>query len=196
MATTGNPSDLTMKIYTKTGDKGETALFGGQRVSKGHLRVEAYGTVDELNACLGVARAAGQLPFDTLLETIQSTLFELGAELATPPSRERRPSQLDDRDIELLENAIDEHESALEPLTSFILPGGTPAAAALHLARTVCRRAERFVVTLRNREPETSEVALRYLNRVGDLLFVLARRANAVEGHGDVPWRSRERDAR
>lgn len=185
-----------MKIYTKTGDTGETSLFGGARVSKDHRRVEAYGTVDELNAALGVARAAAPLPFDELLATLQSTLFELGAELATPPSRERRPSQLDEADIEHLEQAIDAHEGTLSPLTSFVLPAGTPAAAALHLARTVCRRAERQVVTLRSREPETSEVALRYLNRAGDLLFVLARCANAVAGHGDVPWQSREAKAR
>ncbi len=184
---------MTLRIYTKTGDDGETHLFGGDRVSKDHRRVEAYGTVDELNAAIGVARAAATLSVDDALAEIQSTLFEVGADLATPPSVKKRPSQLSDADIEAIEGLIDRCETKLEPLKRFILPAGTPAAAALHLARTICRRAERRLVSLRASEPATSEVALRYLNRVGDLLFVLARLANSEAGVGDVPWQARQK---
>ncbi|MEL6548455.1 MAG: cob(I)yrinic acid a,c-diamide adenosyltransferase [Myxococcota bacterium] len=184
---------MTFRIYTRTGDDGETALFGGDRVSKDHLRVEAYGTVDELNAALGVARAADSLSVDDELAVIQSTLFEVGADLATPPSVEKRPSELTEQDIAWVEQLIDRCEAELEPLKSFVLPAGSPAGAALHLARTVCRRAERRLVSLRASEPATSELALQYLNRVGDLLFVLARRANQEAGVGDVPWRPRSK---
>lgn len=184
---------MTFRIYTKTGDAGETSLFGGDRVSKDHLRVEAYGTVDELNAVLGLARARETLSFDEDLAAIQSMLFELGADLSTPPSVEKRPSELSEADIAQIEQLIDASEAKLEPLKSFVLPGGTQAAATLHLARTVCRRAERRLVSLRTTEPGTSELAVKYLNRVGDLLFVLARRCNAEAGTPDVPWKARSK---
>ncbi len=183
---------MTTRIYTKTGDKGETGLFGGERVTKDHVRVEAYGTLDELAASLGVARALDPpAELAPLLAELQSRLFELGAELATPPSRTKRPAGIDAGDVAHLESAIDAHEAALEPLKQFILPGGTPLAAALHAARATCRRAERRLVTLRRAEPQTGETAVIFLNRLGDLLFVLARRANQLAGRGDEPWQAR-----
>ena len=176
-----------MKIYTKTGDEGETGLFGGARVSKSDSRVAAYGDVDELSSQLGVVRAAG-VPevIDALLERIQSELFRLGAELATAPGRELKGFEpLDDACVGALETAIDETETRLEPLKSFVLPGGSIAAAHLHVARTVCRRAERAVVGFGS---EVRPVVLRYLNRLSDLLFTLARDANRAAGVKDVPW--------
>lgn len=184
-----------MKIYTKTGDDGTTGLFGGGRVKKADLRVGAYGTVDEVNATLGMARAAGlDMATDVVVAQLQDDLFTLGAELATVPGKEDklRMRLLEDGDIQRLEKAIDVAEEGLEPLKAFVLPGGSPTAAALHLARTVARRAEREVLALR----EVDEKAVRrelvvYLNRLSDLLFVLARRANRVAGVEDVPWRPR-----
>ena len=180
-----------MKIYTKTGDRGETALFGGARVSKADPRVEAYGEVDELNAFVGVARAHGLDPdMDELLASVQSTLFDVGAELAAAPgSKTSGMPRVADAQVEVLERAIDRFEEELAPLKSFILPGGTAAAAALHVARTVTRRAERRVVALGG-EPAPREVIVRFLNRLSDLLFVLARVANARAGVADVPWTS------
>lgn len=192
-----------MKIYTKTGDGGETGLYGGNRVAKDSSRVEAYGTVDELNSVIGVARAA--LPterdadgVDALLARIQSELFDLGAELATPPARldtalgARVPLATEIR-VARLEGEIDFFEETLPPLKTFILPGGTPASAALHQARAVCRRAERRTVSLAHSEEETVRPeALHYLNRLSDLLFVLARHANHVAGLPDVPWTAGE----
>lgn len=179
-----------MKLYTKTGDRGETGLFGGARVSKASQRVTSYGAVDELNAALGVARAQG-LPgeLDTTLAQVQVDLFTLGAELATVPGKERNIgiALLDDGDVARLESAIDASEAALPALTSFVLPGGTLAAAQLHVARTVCRRAEREVVGLATAEP-VRELVTVYLNRLSDLLFSLARRANQLAGVADVPW--------
>ncbi len=183
---------MTLKIYTKTGDKGDTGLFGGQRVRKDHIRVETYGTVDELNAALGVARALEPpQQIDGLLATLQSLLFELGAELATPPDKKKRPNGVGEPDIKLMEEAIDRAEAELPPLKSFILPGGHPVAAALHQARGVCRRAERLCVTLRAEEPETAETAVVFLNRLSDLLFVYARYANHLAGTPDVAWQAR-----
>ena len=183
-----------MKIYTKTGDAGETGLFGGGRTPKDSPRVAAYGEVDELNAALGVARALGPEQFaDSLLESIQRDLFTIGAELATPdPDKLHKVfahgrAAIGDSGVAALEQAIDEQESRLEPLKHFILPGGTPQAAALHLSRTVCRRAERAVVAVARRE-RISPAILRYLNRLSDLLFVLARAANAHAGRPDVKW--------
>ena len=180
-----------MKIYTKTGDDGETGLFGGGRVSKDDPRIEAYGTVDELNAALGVARAE-QPPaeIDAVLAELQSDLFTVGAELATRnPSGHNVPT-ITPGHIARLESAIDRFEATLAPLKQFILPGGTRPAAALHHARTICRRAERRLVTAMNAAEDhpISQPLLVYLNRVGDLLFVLARAANAAAGHADVPW--------
>jgi cob(I)alamin adenosyltransferase len=183
-----------MKIYTRTGDDGTTGLFGGGRVKKASLRVEAYGTVDELNAALGVARAT-KLPesIDAVLAEVQVDLFALGAELACVPGKEEKLGMplLSSEEGARLERAIDAAEEGLPPLTSFVLPGGTPQAAALHLARTVCRRAERAVLAIEE-APSRAEVVV-YLNRLSDLLFVLARRANHVAGVVDVPWAPRKK---
>jgi len=181
-----------MRIYTRTGDDGDTGLFGGGRVTKDDPRVEAYGDVDELNASLGFARAVELMPrIDDVLLPIQRDLFALGALLATP-DLERMHEQLakariDDERIAELEHAIDAGEAELEPLRSFILPGGTPKSAALHVARTVCRRAERRVVTLQRTVALPATVGV-YLNRLSDLLFVLARVANRRAGAAEVTW--------
>lgn len=176
-----------MKIYTRTGDTGETGLFGGQRVPKDALRVHAYGTADECNAALGLARAAGLDPeLDALLAQVQNQLFVVGADLATPGESANIP-RVGAAEVALLEGAIDSLEASLEPLRQFILPGGTPAAAHLHLARTICRRAERWAVSLAHAEAVSPHV-LTYLNRLSDFLFVAARAANARAGTGDVPW--------
>jgi cob(I)alamin adenosyltransferase len=186
-------SDKRMKIYTKTGDDGETGLFGGPRVGKDHPRIEAYGTVDELNAVLGLVRTATPpAEIDALLARVQNELFDLGAELATPDPRSRGTNLIDDTRIEALEAAIDHFETGLEPLKTFILPGGTLAAAWLHVARTVCRRAERLVVALsRDSSANVSAATVIYLNRLSDLLFVLARAANHFAGVPDVKWEKR-----
>jgi cob(I)alamin adenosyltransferase len=181
-----------VRIYTKTGDQGETGLFGGERVPKDHRRVAAYGDVDELNAALGLARAAEPVDFeDALLQTIQRDLFTIGAELATPdPARLAKAlggPPLSAGEVTALEQAIDRLEAGLPPLRAFILPGGAPKGAAFHVARTVCRRAERTVVGLA-RETPVSAAIRHYLNRLSDLLFVLARAANARAGAGDLPW--------
>jgi cob(I)alamin adenosyltransferase len=179
-----------MKIYTKTGDDGETGLFGGPRVSKDHVRIAAYGDVDELNALLGWVRTIELPPgCDVLIGSIQHDLFAIGAELATPRPAQHGTTFHGQSRIEALEQTIDEAESSLAPLKQFILPGGAPAAAALHVARTVCRRAERSVVTLAASAGTTiSPEVLIYLNRLSDLLFVLARSANSHAGVADVPW--------
>lgn len=177
-----------MKIYTKTGDQGETGLFGGPRVRKDHPRIEAYGAVDELNAVLGLVRAESPPEeIDLLLAEIQNRLFDVGAELATPDPERMGTVGVGPTHISRLEATIDRFESRLEPLKAFILPGGTLAAASLHLARTVCRRAERRLISLAASET-ISQSLLIYLNRLGDLLFVLAREANRVAGRPDVPW--------
>jgi cob(I)alamin adenosyltransferase len=182
-----------VKIYTKTGDEGETGLFGGGRVPKDDPRVRAYGDVDELNAALGLAASFDPQAFDaSLLQTIQRDLFTIGAQLATPdPARLAKAladsGAIEDEQVAALEAAIDRHEATLEPLKSFILPGGTQKAAAFHLARTVCRRAERNVVTLA-RASDVSPMIVKYLNRLSDLLFVLARAANAAASKPDIPW--------
>ncbi len=185
-----------MKIYTKTGDQGQTGLFGGVRLRKDDPRVEAYGAVDELNASLGVARAQG-LPatLDAALSEIQDDLLRLGAELATAPGMEHNLTlrRIDESDAERLERWIDESEAELPPLANFILPGGSSAAAALHHARTVCRRAERRVLPLLREESASPSAVLVFLNRLGDLLFVFARAANRAAGRDDVVWRGRGR---
>jgi cob(I)alamin adenosyltransferase len=181
-----------LKIYTKTGDAGETGLFGGGRVSKTHPRVEAYGDVDELNASIGLARSIEIVPrIDEVLVPIQRDLFALGALLATPDldkmKRHLEKASIDDRRIAELERAIDDGDEELEPLKAFIIPGGTPKAAALHVARTVCRRAERRVIALMPDE-EIPQIVVIYLNRLSDLLFTLARVANRRAGAGEVTW--------
>ena len=181
-----------MKIYTKTGDQGSTGLFGGGRVAKDNIRVEAYGDVDELNAVIGMARSVEMMPrIDEVLVPIQRDLFAIGAILATPDrdkmAQHLQKARIDEGRIEELERAIDEGEAELEPLTAFIIPGGTPKAAALHVARTVCRRAERHVVRLQH-EVELPPLTVIYLNRLSDLLFTLARVANRRAGAGEVTW--------
>lgn len=181
-----------MKIYTRTGDRGDTGLFGGGRVPKDDPRVDAYGDIDELNAHLGVARAAEVMPrIDEVLVPVQRDLFALGALLATPDHAKMREqlskARIDDDRIAQLEQAIDDAEEELEPLRAFIIPGGTTKSAALHVARTVCRRAERRVITL-SRTTELPPLVVIYLNRLSDLLFVLARVANHRAGAGEVSW--------
>ncbi|WP_234507489.1 MULTISPECIES: cob(I)yrinic acid a,c-diamide adenosyltransferase [Thermus] len=181
-----------MKIYTKTGDAGETGLYGAERVVKAHPRVEAYGTVDEANSAIGLARSLlpkEHLDLQDLLEQVQNALFDLGADLATRMGSpyEKNIARMDAEDVEALEKAIDRYMEESPPFTGFILPGGHPAAAALHLARTVVRRAERKVVALSREEPVNPE-AIRYLNRLSDLLFVLARVVNARTGVQEEAW--------
>jgi cob(I)alamin adenosyltransferase len=182
------------RIYTRTGDRGDTSLATGERARKSDLRVEAYGSVDETNACIGLGRLhTGSDPaLDPMLARIQNELFDLGADLATPARGEAegvQPLRILDVQVERLEQEIDRLNGELAPLSSFVLPGGSPAAAALHLARTVCRRAERLAVALADRPGEdVSPAALRYLNRLSDLLFTAARWANA-KGETDVLWR-------
>lgn len=183
---------MTTRIYTRTGDGGDTGLFGGGRVRKDHVRVQAYGDVDELNSCLGVARAAAPPDFHTaLLEAIQRDLFAIGGHLATPdPDRVRKALEKADVSpdrVAQFEATIDATDDELPPLRAFVLPGGTPAAAAFHLARTICRRAERSVITLA-RSDDVPALFLVYLNRLSDLLFTLARVANKRAGVGDVTW--------
>ena len=179
-----------VRIYTKTGDSGETSLFDKSRVPKSHPRVEAYGDVDELNACLGAARAAGADPdLDAALETIQRQLFAVGSRLADPAARiaaRVEKAIVQPADIERLETWIDSFEQALPPLRKFILPGGSVCGAWLHLSRTVCRRAERRVVGLG--EAAVEPIVVVYLNRLSDLLFVMARTASHRQGSPEAEW--------
>jgi cob(I)alamin adenosyltransferase len=180
-----------LKIYTRTGDKGDTGLFGGGRVLKTHPRVEAYGDVDELNAAIGLARAIELMPrVDEVLVPLQRDLFAIGALLATPDhekmKKQLEKARIDEERIAELEHAIDDGDRELEPLKSFIVPGGTPKAAALHVARTVCRRAERRVISLESEG--IPPIVVIYLNRLSDLLFTLARVANQRAGAGEVTW--------
>jgi len=186
------------RVYTRGGDKGETSLVGGQRVAKDSLRIESYGTVDELNAVLGRARVANRdapaasdadrLRLDALLERLQNELFNLGSDLATLEG-DRRKGQpvVEDRHVKRLEAEIDELNAGLPALTSFVLPGGGPVGAALHEARTVCRRAERAVTALARKEPVGDRV-LPYLNRLSDLLFVLSRWAARIRREPETLW--------
>lgn len=194
-----------MKIYTKTGDDGTTGLFGGTRVAKDNPRIEAYGTVDELNSQIGLIRAhtSQSDDIDGVLESIQNGLFVLGADLATPEHRERKAiaiPRVTSADVVCLEAAIDRFEEELPPLTTFILPGGSVPGAMLHVARCVARRAERLLASLHHLEPEIGLSPLQYLNRLSDLLFVLARvvnhRANVVEAPWSSPGRGEDREER
>ncbi|MCG8650576.1 MAG: cob(I)yrinic acid a,c-diamide adenosyltransferase [Pirellulales bacterium] len=179
-----------MKIYTRSGDNGSTGLFGGPRVSKDDARIEAYGSVDELNACLGVVRAAEPPPpLDEQLEQIQHELFSIGAELATPDPDKHSLRVIAEEHIARLEDWIDQLDTNLPPLNQFILPAGSPASAHLQIARAICRRAERRVVTLAgNRENAVSPWLVVYLNRLSDLLFVQSRAANLGVGVDEVRW--------
>ena len=184
-----------MKIYTKTGDDGTTGLFGGARVSKDDVRVEAYGTVDELNAALGLAESlGGDLRQSALIAELQNDLFVLGSELACLPEKRDRLKLrlLDSTDVERLENHIDALSGDLQPLKNFILPGGHSVAAALHQARTICRRAERRVLSLANVQTVAPHLLV-YLNRLSDLLFIMARHAQSERHLEDVLWQPRER---
>jgi cob(I)alamin adenosyltransferase len=187
-----------VKVYTRGGDQGETSLYGGRRVRKDDLRVEAYGAVDELNAVVGLARAEiDHADLQQYLERIQSELFDVGGELATPDleAREAKGKQVPrvgDAQVTDFEAWIDRLETELEPLRNFVLPGGARGAALLHLARTICRRAERRVVTLVEREP-VAPVIVRYLNRLSDLLFVMARAVNRRSAVKEPLWRGRDR---
>ncbi len=177
-----------MKIYTKTGDMGDTGLFAGARVRKDDVRIEAYGTVDELNAAIGVVRAERLSPeIEQTLERVQSELFSVGAELATPEPQKHGMALIGEAQIVSLEKAIDHLEGGLPPLKQFILPAGSRGGALLHLARGVCRRAERRVVTLAANAPISPEI-IRYLNRLGDYLFVAARFANQEAKAVEMKW--------
>lgn len=184
-----------MKLYTRTGDDGTTGLFSGARVSKDHPRIEAYGTVDELNAVLGLVLSAcdGSRPLERRLHgivgAIQSRLFDIGADLATPEGakQQSRIRRIDDGDVAEAESWIDEVDGPNPPLRTFVMPAGTELACRLHVARTVCRRAERTIISLGSIEP-VGEPLMRYMNRLSDLFFAMARRANHERGQPDVPW--------
>ncbi|MBG1233670.1 cob(I)yrinic acid a,c-diamide adenosyltransferase [Aestuariivirga litoralis] len=184
------------RIYTRTGDKGETALGSGERVSKASLRIAAYGTVDETNACVGVARLSTTrddlMKLDLMLMRIQNELFDLGADLCVPDRGEKldyEPLRILPKQYERLEKEIDELNADLSPLRSFVLPAGHAAAAQLHMCRTVCRRAERLIVELAAQDNEpVSEGAIAYINRLSDFFFVASRWVNAKAGNGDVLW--------
>lgn len=185
-----------MKIYTKTGDDGTTGLFGGQRVSKYSLRITAYGTVDELNSIIGIALST-DVPRRLIqpLKDLSSLLFTVGSDLATPldPPEKYTIPRITESHISWLEQMIDEYQEDLPELKNFILPGGSPTAAQLHLARTVCRRAERAAVELASQE-NIGEVVIKFLNRLSDFLFVAARMANFFEGVTESPWIPNERN--
>ena len=177
-----------MKIYTKTGDQGTTALFGGRRVGKDDARIEAYGTVDELNAFLGLAGTVSRPEIATMIGVLQHELFTLGADLATPlDNRNAQIARIEETHIAAMEQRIDMLEEQLDPIRFFILPGGCESAARLHVCRTVARRAERLIVRLSAME-KINEGNLRYINRLSDFLFVLARYANHLEDREDIRW--------
>ena len=177
-----------MKIYTKTGDKGQTSLYGGQRLSKNALRIEAYGTVDELNSYIGwVMSVCDELPDESLLKGIQDQLFTIGSHLASAPGGDLPLPDLDKDYIDRMERAIDVMHDELPKLRSFILPGGSEKTALIHVARTVCRRAERRVVGLAEEEKVADDIIV-FLNRLSDYLFVLARYVLLKEGKPEIPW--------
>ncbi len=177
-----------MKIYTKTGDDGTTGLFGGNRVSKDNTRIEAYGTVDELNSNIGYLKSTFRnAEFDAFLENIQSKLFTIGSQLATPDKSKLSVKPINNEDINRIEEEIDSLNTQIEPLRNFILPGGCASSAYCQIVRTVCRRAERRVVTL-HQQTEVDYEIMHFLNRLSDYFFVLARVLNKQEGRDDVAW--------
>lgn len=179
-----------MKIYTKKGDQGTTSLFGGASIGKNSMRINAYGTVDELNSILGIVLTHPVSERgEAILKELQHQLFILGADLATLPSKKTKVDRISGNEIKKLEDWIDELDEQLPALTSFILPGGAPAGATLHQARTVCRRAERHAVALKTENPVSDEVIM-YLNRLSDLLFVMARFENRNAGEPETKWQS------
>jgi len=182
-----------MKIYTKTGDEGTTALFGGKRVSKSDLRIETYGTTDELNSWVGVLRdqPVNQVRHDELIE-IQDRLFTIGSLLAVEPGNTKvKVPSLNPSNVGFLESKIDAMDSTLEPMKVFVLPGGHPSVSFGHVARTVCRRAERLVIALGQSEPPVDPLVLQYLNRLSDYLFVLCRKMSAELKAPETPWKPR-----
>ncbi len=184
---------MAFKIYTKTGDKGKTSLIGGTKVSKAHLRIESYGTIDELNSYIGLCKDLLQDEAGiTTLQEVQDRLFTIGSELACDPDKTTKVSipDLHETDIVFLEKEIDSMESGLEPLKAFILPGGHPTLSHLHIARTICRRAERCCVRLAD-ETGVDPTIIKYLNRLSDYLFVLARYSGHLLNVADIPWKPR-----
>ena len=179
-----------MKVYTKTGDKGETSLFGGQRVPKNNIRISTYGTVDELNSVIGLARSFNKHDeLDKLFQILQNTLFNLGADLATPfgSKFEDKVKRINEDHIINLESEIDRMQEKSPVFKNFILPGGSHVASFLHLARTVCRRAERSAIELADEE-KIGDFAIKYLNRLSDYLFICARYSNVLDGESDIEW--------
>lgn len=186
---------MSFKIYTKTGDQGETGLFGGKRLPKNHIRIESYGTLDELNAHIGMLRdLAPQDQQKSLLKEIQDRLFTIGSNLASDPSKNMITPDVEESDIQLLEQAMDQMDKNLPPLKNFILPGGHPTVSACHIARTVCRRAERSVVALHHNET-VEIIIIQYLNRLSDYLFVLGRQLSLDLHAEEIPWAPRSKDA-
>ncbi len=183
--------EMAQKIYTKTGDQGETSLFGGKRLPKHHLRIEAYGTVDELNSWIGLLRdSTTDESVQSLLKTVQDRLFTLGSNLASDPDKDMLTPDILEADVTALEAAMDQMNETLPPLKNFILPGGHPTVSHAHITRCVCRRAERQVVALAQNEP-VEMIVVRYLNRLSDYLFVLARKLAADLGAAEVVWKPR-----
>jgi cob(I)alamin adenosyltransferase len=184
---------MSTKIYTKTGDDGTTGLFGGARLPKDHIRIEAYGTVDELNSVIGwLMSTHAHAEVNVFLQTIQSRLFTVGANLASDPEKEMITPDLLEEDIMMVEKAIDVMQESLPPLKHFILPGGSPSVSAAHLARTVCRRAERRCVAL-NHNSNVEPIILLYLNRLSDYFFVLARWLGKQDGVEEIKWMPRKK---
>ncbi len=190
----GNTVIMAMKIYTKTGDKGKTSLIGGTKVSKSHIRIETYGTVDELNSYIGLVNDHTSNPqTKTLLKEIQDRLFTIGSSLACDPDKETKMKipDLHEADIKLLEDTMDKMDSQLEPMKFFILPGGHVAVSTCHIARCVCRRAERLCVSMQDEEMFVEPLVLQYLNRLSDYLFMLSRWTAHELGVAEVPWKPR-----
>lgn len=185
---------MSLKIYTKTGDKGNTSLIGGTKVPKSHLRIEAYGTVDELNSYIGLCRdLITDMPARELLQTVQDRLFVVGAALACDPEKEPKMKipDLKEEDVHALEQSIDKMNETIPPMKHFILPGGHPTISHLHIARCVCRRAERCCVRLELENHEVEPIVLQYLNRLSDYLFVLARYEHHLTGVAEIAWKPR-----
>lgn len=185
---------MAMKIYTKAGDKGTTSLIGGTKVSKAHLRIEAYGTVDELNSYIGLCKdLLTDQNSNTVLQEIQDRLFTIGAALACDPEKETKMKipDLKEEDITLLEKEIDKMNERLPPMTSFILPGGHIIVSHIHISRCICRRAERCCVRLEAEQNEVEPIIIKYLNRLSDYLFVLARYAGHLLNIAELPWKPR-----
>lgn len=180
-----------MRIYTRSGDRGDTGLVGGDRVGKEHVRIEAVGAIDEFNASIGIARLHPEPALDTWLDTLQNRLFDLGAEVATPTESRFYRQSIREEHVAALEESIDAMTAELEPLRNFVLPGGSALAAHLHFCRTLCRRAERAVLRLHRKEP-ISDVTLRYLNRLSDWLFTAARFANHRAGVAETVWKQEQ----